>query len=109
MENQQELTFEMNIDGQTRTCTVLFTFYSDQTHANYMLYTPDDPAAVAQLQLMAGRFDPQNLTAIHPLQDDTDRAIVQQFLDYVSSRTPEEMDQDAEELDDGIRTVDDLS
>lgn len=108
MENQQELTFEMNIDGQVKTCTVLFTFYSDQTQANYMLYTPDDPATVSQLHLMAGRFDPQNLTAIHPLQNDADRAIVQQFLDYVSSHTPEEMAQEAEELDDGIHTVDDL-
>lgn len=108
MNEPQELTFEMNIDGQVRTCTVLFTFYSDQTKANYMLYTPDDPSAVTQLQLMAGRFDPENLTAIYPLRDDTDRAIVQQFLSYVASRTPEEIEQDAEELDDGIRTVEDL-
>lgn len=111
MQEPQELTFEMEIDGSRRTCTVLFTFYSEQTDAHYMLYTPDDPAAGGQLQLMAGRFDPAQLTAILPLQSDLDRQLVQQFLDYVTSRTPEEMAQDAEALqeeDDGVRTVEDL-
>lgn len=102
MDEPQELTFEMTIDGEVCTCTVLFTFYSDQTGANYMLYTPDDPEQVAQIRLMAGRFDPENLTAIYPLKDDTDRALVQQFLDYVSN-SPEE-----EEPDDGIHRVEDL-
>lgn len=101
-----ELTFEMTIDGKRHTCTVLFTFYSDQTKANYMLYTPDDPTKVEQLHLMAGRFDPENLTAIHPLQDDTDRAIVQQFLDYVTQHTSEEIAQEA--ADDGIDNIEDL-
>lgn len=104
--NEQELTFEMNIDGQICTCTVLFTFYSDQTKANYMLYTPDNPTEVTQLHLMAGRFDPEDLSAIHPLQDDTDRAIVQQFLDYVTQHTAEEIADEVE--DDGIRNIEDL-
>lgn len=109
MQESQELTFEMEIEGERRTCTVLFTFYSDQTNAHYMLYTPDDPAAGGELRMMAGRFDPNELTAIHPLQSEQDRVLVQQFLDYVSSHTPEEMEQEAAELeDDGIRTVEDL-
>lgn len=101
MDEQQELTFEMELDGQKRTCTVLFTFYSEQTDANYMLYTPDDPETVPELHIMAGRFDPENLTAIHPLQNDTDRMIVQQFLEYVTSEHPEEED-------DGIHNIEDL-
>lgn len=102
MDEQQELTFKMTIDGQTQLCTVLFTFYSDQTKANYMLYTPDDPEKTVQIRLMAGRFEPENLTAIYPLQDDTDRALVQQFLDYVSNPDA------PEEPDDGIHNVEDL-
>lgn len=101
MDEQQELTFEMELDGQKRICTVLFTFYSEQTDANYMLYTPDDPEIVKELHIMAGRFNPEDLTAIHPLRDDTDRMIVQQFLEYVTSDHPEEED-------DGIHNVEDL-
>ena len=53
----QEITFDMNLDGERVTCTVLFTFSSEETGANYMLYTPDDPAGT-EVRLMAARFDP---------------------------------------------------
>ena len=102
----QEITFEMNLDGERVTCTVLFTFSSDETGANYMLYTPDDPGG-AQVRLMAARFDPRDVSALYPLADDRDRAIVQSFIDYVSSHTPEELALQAEP-DDGIRSVADL-
>lgn len=102
----QEITFEMTLDGTPVMCTVLFTFSSDETGANYMLYTPDDPAGT-QVRLMAARFDPSDLTALYPLKDDRDRAIVQSFLDYVSSHTREELAGEMEE-DDGIRSIEDL-
>ena len=101
----QEITFEMELDGKQVTCTVLFTFSSDETGANYMLYTPDDPAG-SEVHLMAARFDPENLGALYPLQDDRDRAIVQSFIDYVSSHSGDELAE--EEEDDGIHTVEDL-
>lgn len=101
----QEITFEMNLDGERVTCTVLFTFSSDETGANYMLYTPDDPAG-AEVRLMAARFGPENVTVLYPLADDRDRAIVQSFIEYVSAHAGEEPDE--EEADDGIRTVEDL-
>lgn len=102
----QEITFDMNLDGERVTCTVLFTFSSEETGANYMLYTPDDPAGT-EVRLMAARFDPQDISVLYPLADDRDRAIVQSFLDYVSAHTGEELEEAAEE-DDGIRNVEDL-
>ena len=109
MEQQQDLTFTMHIDGRDVVCTVLFTFYSDETQAHYMLYTPDDPAAVQQLQISAARYDPNQLSALYPLQGDTDRQIVQNFIDYVCSKDAEELAQEVETLeDDGIHTVEDL-
>ena len=98
---EQELTFETVLDGVPVTCTVLFTFSSDETGADYMLYTPDDPTGT-EVRVLAGRYDPNAPTAIYPLQDDRDRAIVQTVLDYVSSQEEEA------EPDDGILTVEDL-
>ena len=100
----QELTFEMQLDGEQVTCTVLFTFSSDETGADYILYTPDDPSA-PEVRLMAGRYDPNNIRAIYPLQDDRDRTIVQNVIDYV---TAQEQENFTEEADDGIFTVEDL-
>ena len=105
---QQEITFEMELDGKQTTCTVLFTFSSEETGGNYMIYTPDDPMG-KEVRLMASRFHPEQMTALYPLQDDKDRAIVQSFLDYVSAHTPQELAQAAqEEADDGIHSVEDL-
>lgn len=106
----QELTFVAQIDGKQVTCTVLFTFYSEQTDTNYMLYTPDDPAGDGQVQVVAARFDPSDPSAVYPLRDETDRAIVQSFIEYVSSHDPSEMKQELERLeqDDGIHTVEEL-
>lgn len=98
----QEITFEMNLDGEQVTCTVLFTFSSDETGANYMLYTPDDPAG-SEVRLMAARFDPENITELHPLKDDKDRAIVQSFIEYVTAHGG-----NLEEADDGIHNIEDL-
>ncbi|MEA4966376.1 MAG: hypothetical protein VB055_11220 [Oscillospiraceae bacterium] len=83
---EQEITFEMNLDGRQVTCTVLFTFSSEETGANYMLYTPDPPDG-KETRLMAARFDPSNLASLYPLQGDADRAVVQSFIDYVSAQT----------------------
>ena len=87
---EQEITFEMNLDGKQVTCTVLFTFSSEETGANYMLYTPDPPDG-KETRLMAARFDPSNLTSLYPLQGDADRAIVQSFIDYVSAQNADGM------------------
>jgi len=102
----QEITFKMKLDGEEVVCTVLFTFSSDETGASYMLYTPDDPTG-EQPRLMAARFDPANMTALYPLEDEKDRVIVQSVIDYVTSHSGDEMAEDAEE-DDGILTVEDL-
>ncbi|MBQ1281187.1 MAG: hypothetical protein IIY16_02960 [Oscillospiraceae bacterium] len=99
-----EITFGMELDGKQVTCTVLFTFSSEETNANYMLYTPDDPTGT-NVRLMAARFDPEDIHCLYPLVDDRDRAIVQSFIEYVSAHAADEI---AAEADDGIHTVEDL-
>lgn len=109
MDQTQELTFQMHMDGRDVTCTVLFTFYSDETKTHYMLYTPDDPAqGKEQLQISAARYDPQQLSALYPLRDDQDRQIVRNFIDYVCSRDNQQLAQEAEAAADGVETVEDL-
>lgn len=96
MENTQDITFVMHMDGQDVTMTVLFTFYSELTKANYMLYTPDPLDGSVQVRISAARYDPKDLTKILPLRDDQDRAVVQSYLEYVSTHTPEQIAREAE-------------
>lgn len=108
---EQDITFTMEIDGKQCQCTVLFTFYSEITDAHYMLYTPDDPMGEQQVRLIAARYHPEDLSQLESLRDDKDRAIVQSFIEYVSSHSAEEIEEDSRQIaeeDDGIHNVTDL-
>ncbi len=89
--NQQEMSFVMHTPEGDVTMQVLFTFYSPETKANYMLYTADALDSDVPVRLNACRYDPEDLTRILPLEGENDRKIVQGFINYVSTHTPEEI------------------
>ena len=91
MSEHQDMTFVMHTPGGDVTMQVLFTFSSQETKANYMLYTPDNLNSGKAVSLAACRYDPADLTRIMPLKDDTDRRIVQEFINYISTHSPEEV------------------
>ena len=88
---EQDFSFVMHGPEGDVTMHVLFTFESPETKANYMLYTPDDPDSGMQVRLVACRYDPEDLTRILPLEGENDRKIVQGFINYISTHTPEEI------------------
>lgn len=93
--NEREMSFIMHIPEGDITMQVLFTFYSEETGANYMLYTPDDLNSGKAVSLAACRYDPNDLTKILPLQGDMDRDVVQSFINYISTTPREELEQSA--------------
>lgn len=95
MNENQEISFVMHTPEGDVTMHVLFTFYSPETKANYMLYTPDEPDSDAPISLSACRFDPDDLTRVLPLEGDNDRKVVQGFINYISTHTPEEIEKAA--------------
>lgn len=93
MENEnQEITFIIHTEEGDVEMTTLFTFFSEMTKAHYMIYAPSSQLeGGTQVQVSACRYDPEDLSRIFPLKDDTDRQTVQAFLNYVSSHDPEEI------------------
>ncbi len=94
---EQDITFVMHTPEGDVTMTVLFTFYSELTKTDYMLYTPDPLDGSCQVRISAGRYDPNDLSRILPLRDERDRAIVQSYLDYIASHSSEDMEKEAGE------------
>ena len=92
---EQDITFVMHTPEGDVTMTVLFTFYSELTKTDYMLYTPDPLDGSCQVRISAGRYDPNDLSRILPLRDERDRAIVQSYLDYIASHSSENMEKEA--------------
>lgn len=93
--NEREMSFIMHTPEGDVTMQVLFTFFSEETNANYMLYTPDDLDSGKPVSLAACRYDPNDLTKILPLQGDMDRDVVQSFINYISTTPREELEKSA--------------
>ena len=92
---ERDFSFVMHLPEGDVTMHVLFTFYSPETKASYMLYTPDDLESGEAVHLTACRYDPEDLTRILPLEGENDRKIVQGFVNYISTHTPEEIEKAA--------------
>ena len=93
--NEKEMSFIMHTPEGDVTMQVLFTFFSPETKAHYMLYTPDDLDSGKAVSLSACRYDPEDLTKILPLQGENDRKVVQGFINYVSTHSREEIEKAA--------------
>ena len=92
---QQEMSFIMHTPEGDVTMQVLFTFFSEETKAHYMLFTPDDLESGQPPRLSAARYDPDDLTRIMPLQGDMDKDVVQSFINYISTTHREEVERNA--------------
>ncbi|MBO4938044.1 MAG: hypothetical protein J6C98_03445 [Oscillospiraceae bacterium] len=90
--DQQEMSFVMHTPEGDITMQVLFTFFSEETKANYILFTPDDLDSGKPPRLSAARYDPEDMTRIMPLQGDMDRDVVQSFINYISSTPRDEVE-----------------
>ena len=93
--SENNMTFVMHTPEGDVTMQVLFTFYSPETKANYMLYTPDQLETDGPVSLSACRYDPNDLSRILPLEGENDRKVVQGFINYISTHTPEEIEKAA--------------
>ena len=92
---QQEMSFIMHTPAGDVTMQVLFTFFSEETKAHYMLFTPDELESGQPPRLSAARYDPDDLTRIMPLQGDMDKDVVQSFINYISTTPRAEVERNA--------------
>ena len=93
--NEREMSFIMHTPEGDVTMHVLFTFFSEETNAHYMLYTPDELDSGKPPRLSAARYDPEDLTRLMPLRGDMDRDVVQSFINYISTTPREELERSA--------------
>lgn len=90
--DNQDITFVMHTPEGDVTMYVLFTFHSEETKANYMLFTPDKPDSGKPVSLSACRYDPEDLTKILPLKGELDKKVVQSFINYLATASGEDLE-----------------
>lgn len=72
----------VNDQGQEITCYVLFTFESDETHKNYVVYTDNSVDSNGKIQVFASIYNPEEKdgTTLLPIETDKEWKIIETIL-----------------------------
>lgn len=87
----QEMKFTItNEEGKEITCEVLFTFDSEETGKNYIVYTDNTKDEEGNIKVYASIYDPNDTTKLEPITTDKEWKIIQIVLDEVMAEAKKE-------------------
>lgn len=86
----------LNDEGKEIECEVLFTFESDETHKNYIVYTDNTLDTDGSTKVYASTYDPDGIdSSLKPIESDKEWKIIETILDELQEATKEELDNSA--------------
>lgn len=87
MNNENTFTVIDN-DGKEVTCEVLFTFESDETKKNYIVYTDNSLDNEGNVKVYASIFEPnKDTTELMPIETDREWKIIETILESIQEET----------------------
>lgn len=80
---EEKMTFKViNDEGKEIECEVLFTFESDETGKNYIVYTDNTKDEAGNTKVYASIYDPDaEETKLEPIETDKEWKIIETILD----------------------------
>ena len=86
---EETLTFKIiNDEGKEIECEVLFTFESDETKKNYIVYTDNTLDEEGNTKVYASIYNPdQDETKLLPIETDKEWKIIETILDELQNET----------------------
>ena len=80
---EEKMTFKViNDEGKEIECEVLFTFESDETGKNYIVYTDNTTDDAGNTKVYASIYDPNaEETKLEPIETDKEWKIIETILD----------------------------
>lgn len=87
----EEMTFKMvDENGKEKECEVLFTFESDETHKNYMVYTDNTFDEAGNTKVFASIFDPNDPNSkLLPIETEQEWSIIKTILAEIQNEVRE--------------------
>jgi len=87
----EELTFKMvDENGKEKECEVLFTFESEETHKNYMVYTDNTTDEAGNTKVYASIFDPNDPNSkLLPIETEQEWSIIKTILAEIQNEVRE--------------------
>ena len=73
-------------NGKEVTCEVLFTFDSEETKKNYIVYTDNTTDDEGNIRVYASTFDPNSeTTELKPIESEREWKIIETILESIQS------------------------
>lgn len=91
--NDQRMTFTVTDDaGKEIECEVLFTFESDETKKNYMVYTDNTTDEQGNTKVYASIYEPnQESTVLQPIETEKEWKIIETILSELQAEAREQV------------------
>ena len=94
--NNERRTFKVfNDAGKEIECEVLFTFESDETKKNYMVYTDNTTDEEGNTKVYASIYNPEEIeTKLIPIESEKEWKIIETILEELQTKVTESMNSD---------------
>lgn len=92
MMSDERMTFKVkDNNGNDVECEVLFTFESEETNKNYMVYTDNTTDEEGNVKVYAAIYQPdQEPTVLEPIETEKEWKIIETILDEIQAQASEE-------------------
>lgn len=92
--NNEKITFKVfNDAGKEIECEVLFTFESDETKKNYMVYTDNTTDEDGNTKVYASIYNPEETeTKLIPIESEKEWKIIETILEELQTKGTESVD-----------------
>jgi uncharacterized protein YrzB (UPF0473 family) len=89
--NNEKMTFKvLNEQGVELECEVLFTFESEETHKNYMVYTDNTNDETGNVKVYASIYNPEDLNSkLEPIESEKEWKIIETILEELQAEFAE--------------------
>ena len=83
-------------DGNEIECEVLFTFESDETKKNYIVYTDNTKDEIGNIKVYASIFDPNSeTTKLDPIETEEEWNIIENILETLQEENKNQIDNES--------------
>lgn len=96
---EERMTFKVFDDeGKEIECEVLFTFESEETKKNYMVYTDNTTDEDGNVKVYAAIYEPdKDETKLEPITSDHEWNIIEKILDELQEEAKKSVDEGEDE------------
>lgn len=97
--SDERMTFKVkDNNGKDVECEVLFTFESEETNKNYMVYTDNTTDEEGNVKVYASIYQPdQEPTVLEPIETEKEWKIIETILDEIQAQAREQQEETTDE------------